>query len=211
VTPVPAGGRPAATKHILLLRHAKSSWKDPGLADHDRPLAGRGRRAANLMARYLRQHRITPSLVLCSSALRTRQTLERIAASDGPVAKSPVAKSRVQIDPGLYLASGEDLLGRLRKVGERTASVMLIGHNPGLEDLAGRLAAGAIAQVGEGTDLGRLAAKFPTGALAVLELRGRWRDLAPGQCRLETFVTPGDLEHGGGPTLADGPPGTGPT
>lgn len=192
---MPAGDRPVATKHILLLRHAKSSWKDAGLADHDRPLAGRGRRAAKLMARYLRQSRITPTLVLCSSALRARQTLERIAP-----AHSPVAETKVQIDPGLYLASGEDLLDRLRKVGERTASVMLIGHNPGIEDLARRLAGG------EGTELGRMAAKFPTGALAVLELRGRWRELTPGRCRLVAFVTPGDLEHRGASELADGRP-----
>lgn len=196
---MPAGDRPAATKHLLLLRHAKSSWKDPGLADHDRPLAGRGRRAAKLMARYLRHNRITPTLVLCSSALRARQTLERIAP-----AHRPVAERKVQIDPGLYLASGEDLLDRLRKVGERTASVMLIGHNPGIEDLARRLAGG------EGAELGRMAAKFPTGALAVLELHGRWRELTPGQCRLVAFVTPGDLERRGAPDPADGPDARGP-
>lgn len=190
--------RQGAAKQIFLLRHAKSSWKDPGLADHDRPLAGRGRRASKLMARYLRQQGVTPALVICSSALRARQTLDRVAGSG-----SPVAAGKVQVERGLYLASGEHLLGRLREVRERTASVMLVGHNPGMEDLARRLAGG------DGVELDRLGAKFPTGALVVLELHGRWRELTEGQCRLVAFVTPGDLEHRGGPALADDPAGGG--
>ena len=166
-------------KRVLLLRHAKSSWKDPDLTDHDRPLARRGREAAKLMAGYLRQHRMSPALVLCSSAARATQTLDHLT----PVLRG----SEVRIEAGLYDASGRDLLDRLREVPEPTASVMLIGHNPAIEDLAGQLA-------GRGSALERMAGKFPTGALAALEFSGRWRNLGPGKGRLADFATPGDLD-----------------
>jgi phosphohistidine phosphatase len=171
--------RPApTTKRVLLLRHAKSSWKDTGLADHDRPLARRGHRAAEGMAHYLHQHRMAPALVLCSSATRATETLDHLAPALG--------ESEVRVEPGLYHASGEELLERLREVPERTGSVLLIGHHPALFDLACELA-------GSGAELERLQAKFPTGALAAIELRGRWRALEPGDGRLVGFVTPRDL------------------
>jgi phosphohistidine phosphatase len=165
---------------VLLLRHAKSSWKDPDLADHDRPLARRGRLAAELMAGYLRQHQMSPALVVCSSAARATETLDHLAPA--------LRASEVRIEAGIYDASARDLLVRLREVPEPTASVMLIGHNPAIEDLAGRLA-------GNGSELERMAGKFPTGALAALELPGRWRNLEPGQGRLVDFVTPRDLDR----------------
>jgi phosphohistidine phosphatase len=132
---------------LYLLRHAKSSWDEPGLADHDRPLARRGERAADAMGRYLREHGIEPEVILCSTATRTRQTLERLGLPDA------------RIEPELYGADA----ATLRALIPDASSVMLIGHNPGMQDLALSLAR-------SGAKLGELAEKFPTGALATIEL-----------------------------------------
>src|ERR671923_1158092 len=137
-------------KRLFLLRHAKSSWKDEGLADRDRPLAGRGRRAAKVMARHLQEEKISPALVLCSPARRTRETLEAVSPS-----------GEVRIEDELYGASEAELLERLRRVPEAIESVMLIGHNPAIEELALGLAS-------RGERLEDVERKFPTGALATL-------------------------------------------
>jgi phosphohistidine phosphatase len=166
-------------KQLLLLRHAKSSWEDRGLADHDRPLAPRGRRAAKLIAEHLRRERVAPALVLCSSAQRTRETLERIAPALGE-------QVPVQIERELYAASEHRLLERVRGVEESVESVMVIGHNPGVEQLALSLAV-------SGENLAAVRRKYPTGALATLEFAGRWRELGPGSAELADFVTPKQL------------------
>ncbi len=162
-------------KRLFLLRHAKSSWDDAGLPDHDRPLAPRGRRAAKLIAGHLAREGIEPELVLCSSSVRTRQTLERIGLN-----------APVEIEDALYAAPASELLARLRAVGSRVDSVMLIGHNPGIQDLALRLA-------GRGPDLDTMRRKFPTAALATLEFDGAWSDLAPATAELVAFVKPKQL------------------
>lgn len=159
-------------KTLFLLRHAKSSWKDPALDDHDRPLAGRGRRAAKLMREYLRRDGVEPDLVLCSSARRTRETLDGVKAT-----------GEVRIEEGLYAASSEAVLMRLRRIPEDVESAMVIGHNPGLEDLAGELSGAPFDE-------------FPTGALAALTFAGTWRDLVPGGAELAGFVTPKQLSAG---------------
>src|SRR4051794_15493439 len=110
-------------RQLLLLRHAKSSHDDPDLADHDRPLASRGRRAAAAMGRYMRGHDLRPALVLCSSAVRARKTLDGVA--DGLEA-SP----ELRIESELYEASPRGLLERLRRIDEAVPSAMLVGHNP---------------------------------------------------------------------------------
>ena len=166
-------------KRLFLLRHAKSSWDDPGLADHDRPLAPRGERAAKVIARYLREERIAPDLVLCSSSRRTRETLDRIAPALGN-------EVRVEIERELYAASADRLLERLRAVDDDVESVMLIGHNPGIEQLALSLA-------GDGEKLADVRRKYPTAALATLEFDGRWSALEPGTARLADFVKPKQL------------------
>jgi phosphohistidine phosphatase len=166
-------------KRLFLLRHAKSSWDDPGLADHDRPLAPRGERAAKVIARYLREERIAPDLVLCSSSRRTRETLDRIAPALGD-------EVRVEIERELYAASADRLLERLRAVDDDVESVMLIGHNPGIEQLALSLA-------GDGEKLADVRRKYPTAALATLEFDGRWSALEPGTARLADFVKPKQL------------------
>ena len=165
---------------LFLLRHAKSSWKDSSLPDHDRPLAGRGRRASAAMAAYMRDHAIEPALVLCSSATRARQTLDGVAPGLG-------GSPEVRIESELYEASAAELLSRLQRVGDGVSSVMLIGHNPSMERLALDLANG-------GPELADLAAKYPTGALATLEFPGPWSMLEPDAARLVSFVKPRDLQ-----------------
>ena len=166
-------------KRLYLLRHAKSSWDDPTLADHDRPLAARGRRAAKLIADHARRERIAPELVLCSPSRRTRQTLALIAPGlgEGP---------DVQIKPELYAAGPAGLLETLREVPDAVDSVMLIGHNPGIQDLALGLAGGS-------PEAPRMRTKFPTAALATLEVMASWRELAPSTAELVSFVKPKEL------------------
>ena len=165
---------------LYLLRHAKSSWSDPALDDVDRPLAPRGERAAKRMAKELRRKQVRPELVLCSSSLRTRQTLAAIEPSLG-------GECVVELEPRLYAASEAELLDRLRAVPEAVGSVMLIGHNPGLQDLA-------LALASRGAALAELVAKFPTGALATLALHSAdWASLSPGDAELVDYVVPREL------------------
>ena len=164
---------------LYLLRHAKSSWDDPALRDHDRPLAPRGRRAAELIAGHLRRERIAPALVLCSSAVRARQTLDGIGSALEDQAE-------VLVEPGLYGAPARELLDRLRALPGPVESAMLIGHNPAIQDLAIELA-------GSGDRLEALTAKYPTGALVTLAFDGDWAALGPGAAELRAFVRPKDL------------------
>ena len=160
-------------KRVWLLRHAKSSWDDPGLVDHDRPLAPRGRKAARRMARWASDNGVRPELVLCSTALRARSTLELILDALGA--------PEVEIEGGLYHAAAVDLLERLRVVPTDIADVLVIGHNPTLHELAC-----VIAPPGPEA--------FPTGALAELRLSiDAWADLRPGCGQLGTFVVPRSL------------------
>jgi phosphohistidine phosphatase len=167
-------------KKLFLLRHAKSSRKDSSLADHDRPLTARGRRAAKDMAAYLHEHRIDPALVLCSPATRARQTLDGVAPG---FRGSP----EVRIESELYELSASGLLARLQRIPDAVPSAMLIGHNPALERLALDLAGG-------GPALAELASKYPTGALATLEFPGSWSDLDADRAELVALVKPRDLE-----------------
>jgi phosphohistidine phosphatase len=166
-------------KYIYLLRHAKSSWKDPGASDHDRPLAGRGRRAAKTIARHMREEGIDPDLVLCSTARRARETLQRIEPALGT--------RRVGVERELYAATAETLLARLRRVPDSVGSVILIGHNPAMQQLALGLAR-------PGPERRELEAKYPTAALATLAFPGTaWRALDRGMADLVGFVRPRDL------------------
>lgn len=169
-------------RRIFLLRHAKSSWAEAGLPDFDRPLNERGRKAARLMARHLAEADLRPAEILCSSARRTQETLSLI---------EPMLEGvPVSIEENLYLASRHDLMARLRKLDDRLQSVMLIGHNPGIEKLAGALCDGK----GEAGALAELERKYPTGTLAVLDSSAKhWAELQAGSCRLTAFVRPKDL------------------
>jgi phosphohistidine phosphatase len=163
------------SKLLVLLRHAKSSWADPDLLDHDRPLNRRGREAAALVGRRLRHEGPHPDLVLCSSATRTRQTLELLALPESV---------DVEIEDQLYGAAASDLLERVRQVPARYAIVLLVSHNPGTEELARMLDRDGLV----GVD------KFPTAAVAMLRFAARgWDEIDGGRAQLDSFFTPRDL------------------
>jgi phosphohistidine phosphatase len=173
--------------HLLyVLRHAKSSWKEPGLEDHERPLAPRGRKAAGALAHYLREAAIAPSLVLCSSARRTRETYEGVRPS-----------GELLVEPALYDATAGEVIERLREVPESTDAAMVIGHNPTMQLLVLWLASPHFSPAGgAGTDsreLEEVREKFPTCALATLRFACPWRELAPGGAKLSALVRPADL------------------
>ncbi len=165
---------------LWLLRHAKSSWDDPDLADHDRPLAPRGERDAERMAAFIGGTYIRPALVLCSSGLRARQTLGRVIPSLGETFE-------VRVEPSLYTFEASPLLSRLRSVLDDVPSVMLMGHNPALQELALTLAE-------DGDAIEQVATKFPTCALAEIELHlGSWREVGPATGTLLRVTVPGEL------------------
>jgi phosphohistidine phosphatase len=175
-------------RQLLLLRHAKSSWDDASIPDRDRPLNGRGRRAAAAMRQAMHDLGLLPDLVLVSPSRRTMQTLEALE----PWEETPL------IEPmeSLYLADPPQLLAALHGVAETVRSVMLIGHNPGLHDLAVSLA-GPRALAHGGPAEKALVAGFPTGALAEFVVAGSWWDLREGGGRLIRFLTPRMLEAAG--------------
>lgn len=173
-------------KTILLLRHAKSAWDSPRLADHDRPLNRRGEQAAQTMADHIAHHSPRPDLILCSTAMRTRQTLAPLVGALG----SPAPP--ISLEKGLYLASEDELVERLQALPEDIETILLIGHNEGIGELAVALAGHGPRQV-----LERLREKYPTGALASLRLPpGPWSSLGPGTCELLAFVRPRDFDNG---------------
>lgn len=166
---------------LYLLRHAKSSWDDPGLDDHARPLAARGERAAPLIAAYMHEHEIAPQVILCSSARRARETL-------GLLGDAVPIGCDVRIEDALYGASADDLIRRLRALPEDVVCAMVIGHNPAMQRLAWLLARA-------GNGLSALTRKYPTAALAVLEADvASWPELARGCAQLSDFVRPRDLD-----------------
>lgn len=167
---------------LLLLRHAKSSWDQPALADVDRPLAARGQRAVPLVATYLKEHGWTPDLVLCSHAERVRQTWQLMT----PILGEAIACKTLKT---LYLGAPSRLLEAVRRADDGRQTLMMIGHNPGL----GRLAVD-LSGSGPGKVLARMGDKFPTAGLAVIGFEvEHWADVAPGVGRLEAFVRPKDL------------------
>ena len=171
-------------KNILLLRHAKSAWNTPQQSDHDRPLNDRGERAARAMADHIAAKAPRPGLILCSTAARTRQTLAPLVKSLG----SPTPP--ISLEKQLYLASESELLERLQALSDDIETVLLIGHNEGIGELAVALAGQGPREV-----LHRLWEKYPTGTLATLGFpQGPWSALAPGTCELAAFVRPRDLD-----------------
>lgn len=167
-------------KTLHLLRHAKSSREDPGLDDHERPLAPRGLQATPRIAEHMRQEGIRPDAVLCSSSTRTRQTLELLG-------DAIPSNCDVRIEDQLYGASADVLLDRLRALPGFAERAMLIGHNPAVQQLAVLLSTG-------GPHVDRAAKKFPTAALATLVASiDEWSELAPAGAELRAFVRPKDL------------------
>ncbi|MBN8889123.1 MAG: phosphohistidine phosphatase [Rhodospirillales bacterium 70-18] len=169
---------------LLLMRHAKSSWDDPNLSDHARPLNRRGRAAAITMREAMRELGLAPDVVLVSSALRTLQTLEALEPWDDSPLVEPMDT--------LYLATPTQLLQALRAVSETTRSVLLLGHNPGLHELAMHLV-GPQAMTLANPLTRRLAEGYPTGALVEFAIPGPWHVLDEGGGRLTRFLAPRDL------------------
>lgn len=176
----------SAARRLILVRHAKSAWPDE-VPDRDRHLAKRGRRQAALVGGWLRSAGYRPELVLCSPARRARDTWSLIEAELGDA-------GRVGYEERVYGASSASLLELVRQVPGTVKTLLLVGHSPGVPDLAAKLAGGTPGAAG-GDALHRLSTKFPTAAVAVLDVPGAWHDLADGRARLAEFVIPSDLER----------------
>lgn len=167
---------------LLLLRHAKSDWSDAGLADIDRPLNGRGKRAATAMGHYLGKEKLFPDLILCSAAQRTRETLAHLL----PFLP---CETTIRTLSSLYSDSEADYIGHIRHYGDGAQNLMVIGHNPATEDTALEL-------TGQAADGAReeLETKYPSGALAVLDFElDNWAGLLPGTGSLDRFIIPRSL------------------
>ncbi len=162
-------------RRLVLLRHAKSDWPE-GVTDHDRPLATRGRRDAPLVGRWLARSGYLADAVVCSTAHRARQTWELAAAG---LPAPPAAR----LDPRVYEATVLGLLMLVRELPDGIATVAIVGHNPGLAELA----------VGLAAPPPQPPVSFPTAAVAVLGLSGPWSLAGPGEARLLAFAVPADM------------------
>ena len=172
-------GRPIV-KRLHLLRHAKSSWKED-VEDRERALNGRGRETARRVGRYLAKTIGPLDVVLCSSALRTRETLELV------LAKFAVTPRRA-IEDELYAASQEELMDRLRRLSEEEVNVLLVGHNPGLHELAV-----ALAETSSPGFRALTSGKFPTAACVSFQISEPWSALGLSRQMLVGYVTPASL------------------
>ena len=160
---------------LYLLRHAKSSWKDVTLPDYDRPLKDRGRKAAKRIGRHLAQEKLTDPLVLCSPAVRTRETADIVL-------KHANVRVDVSFVEPIYEASLGDLLHVVSEIPDEKQVAIMIGHNPGFEELLAYL-------TGEGR-------RMPTCALAKIKFDVEsWKDIKEDQGTLEWFVTPKELDE----------------
>lgn len=174
------------SRKLVLLRHAKSAW--PDVPDQERPLARRGRRNAPAMGRWMRAAGHLPDQVLCSTARRARETWQLVQPGLG-------VTPPVSFDAGIYEASAARLLELIRRASPAARTILVVGHDPAVPELAVTLAAthGGTVSVAPSAMFDRMRAKFPTAAIAVLEFTGTWNELAPGSARLTCFVTPREL------------------
>ncbi|MER5435426.1 histidine phosphatase family protein [Streptomyces sp. NPDC002588] len=171
-------GQAAPLRRLVILRHAKSAWPE-GVPDHQRPLASRGRRDAPAAGRALAEADCLPDLALCSTAVRARQTWDLASAEWG-------TPPPVRFDRRLYAAGVPDLLAVVRETPAEAETLLLVAHNPGLEELVLALAGDAL----EGS-LDEVRRKFPTSAIAVLAWHGpTWRSLRPGGALLIAMIVP---------------------
>ncbi len=170
-----------AQKILYILRHAKAEPLTSGQDDHDRPLAERGIREAGAMGKYLMVQQIRPERVLCSSALRTRQTLQHVQDA------YPQTMA-VHHDEKLYLTSANEMLLVLASMPEEVTRVLLVGHNPGLHELCLRMV-----KDGDHALRQKLTMKFPTCAFAELQMETSWGEIAKAEAKLARFVTPDSI------------------
>jgi phosphohistidine phosphatase len=162
-------------RRLLLLRHAKSSWELAGELDYERGLTDRGRADCALIADYFEREQITPDRVICSGARRARETLEGVALG---LPTDTVVKYEDQ----LYQSTVDRSYAVLQDISDDLETVLIVGHNPSIHDLAVDLADG-------GDELETLAVKFPTSALALFAFAGSWSELGPDSAELTGFVT----------------------
>jgi phosphohistidine phosphatase len=168
---------------LMLLRHAKSDWTKPGQRDRDRVLAPRGRSAAPQIGTYMARHKLLPERVICSTAVRTRQTWELVAAA---LPKAPAAT----FEDALYDADPDDIIDVIQATPGDVRSLLVLGHNPGLHEVANLLVATGDLDARE-----RLGEKLPTAGLAVIDFAfGSWEKIHPDSGRLDRFVVPRTLE-----------------
>jgi phosphohistidine phosphatase len=172
----------SAARQLVLLRHAKSAW--PDVADHERPLARRGRHDAPLAGRWLRAAGRVPDCVVCSTARRARETWQLAAAE---LDASPAAS----FDQRVYGAAADELLDLARETAPGVRRLLIVGHDPAMQQLTL-----ASARTDDADALDRVRDKFPTAAIAVLEFTGTWQQLGPAQASLINFVVPRDLRAG---------------
>ncbi|MGD2062394.1 MAG: histidine phosphatase family protein [Nitrospirota bacterium] len=168
-------------RQLIVLRHGKSDWASGAAVDFDRPLAQRGRRAAKRMGKWLRAERLVPDHVASSPAERARQTAVRVCRAAG------LKEAAISFYPEIYLADVEDLLAVLAACPADASRVMVVGHNPGLEELVAYLAAGDVA-IPPGGKL------LPTAAVAILEMPDDWQGLIMAAARLVSITRPRDLD-----------------
>ena len=167
-------------RQLILWRHAKSDWSNSSLADHDRPLTPRGIKAAQRIARWLVSEKLRPEQVLCSSAVRTKQTLAFLTR------QQPIP---TKFDSQLYHAEADKILAIISKVNPDIKRLMLVGHNPGYEEL--------VKQLNAQTDHPAMQTikVMPTGAIALFEFDGDWLDCPSLSMRLISLVRPKTLTH----------------
>jgi len=160
-------------KTLFLLRHAKSSWKDESLPDFERPLNRRGKEASEQIGRYMKRELIAPELILSSPAVRARETVERVS-------KAAKLNVEVRFDQRIYEAGGLRLLEVVSQIENERKTVLLVGHNPGLEELLMLLTGSA--------------ERLSTAAFARLEIKSsKWANAADKRARLAWLVKPRDL------------------
>jgi len=176
-------------KRLTLLRHAKSGWDDPVSRDFDRPLNAKGHRAARAMGRHMRDLGLRFDHVVASPALRVTETLGEIWQGYGRVLDP-------QLDRRVYLASASTLLDVVQETPDQAESLLLSGHNPGMEELILLL----VPDRHDDSARDRVEEKFPTASLAELQFDvAHWADIRPGGGRITRFVRPRDLDPALGP------------
>jgi phosphohistidine phosphatase len=168
---------------LMLLRHAKSDWSTAGQRDHDRPLAARGRGAAPQIGTYMARHKLVPERIICSTAIRTRETWDLVGAA---LPKAPPAT----FERKLYDADPDDIVDVIRSAGRDVRRLLVLGHNPGLHETANLLVASGDLDARE-----RLREKLPTAGLVVIDFAfGSWDKVHADSGRLDRFVVPRMLE-----------------
>jgi phosphohistidine phosphatase len=166
-------------RRLILLRHAKSDWP-AGVEDHERPLGKRGRRDGPRIGKAMMEQGLVPAQAIISTAQRTRQTWDLVKPALGPVPE--------RFERSIYEADPAAILKVIRATPADVPSLLIIGHNPGLELVAAFLS-------GHCAERAALTTKFPTGAIAVIDFNaGSWRDVGQGQGALVLFLTPAELD-----------------